>query len=478
MCDGARRPPLVQKGAEVTAVAGSAPLLPGSTLLGSALDMRADMLGTCERAFHDHGDVVRIGLGPARIGRELTFVFHPDGAQRVLAGNAANYRKENVFYAEIRHAFGDGLLTSQDDDWQRQKRFLQPLFTHRRVAGYAATMGAEVEDLAGRWRAQPAAVRNLHGEMTGLTLAVVCRVLFGNDIGQALPAVQRWFGPLGEAVRQRSMAPVRLPAGWPVPVNRRLAAARRQLTGVCDQIIRERRADGTATHDMLGLLIDARDSGAALSDSEIRDQVLVFLLAGHETTSTALTYALYLLGRHPDVQRAVRREVDAVDGVPTAAQAAELTYTTMVLKEAMRLFPSAPLTGRRSVAVDTIGGYSIPAGADVAVIPWVTHRHPAFWDEPARFDPERFRPQYEKARHRYAWFPFGGGPRACIGQHFSMLESTIALAGLVQNFTFATRAEPRYTNHITLRPTDGVPVLVEPREQAPVTSGRARPSSR
>ena len=443
---------------------GKPPLVQGSAVLGSALAMSADMLGTCERAFREYGDVVRFRIGPPRIGPEMYFVFHPDGAHRMLAANAANYRKDNVFYAEIRDAFGDGLLTSQDDDWQRQKRFLQPLFTHRRVAGYAAVMGAQVGELVADWQAHPAAVRDMHDAMTRLTLRIVCRVLFGNDLDQALPVVQRWFGPLGESVRRRSMAPMRLPSGWPTPVNRRLTRARRELFEVCDEIIRDRRARDAGEQDMLGLLLAARDSGAAMTDAEVRDQVLVFLLAGHETTSTALTYTLYLLGRHPQVQSRVRAEADAVGGVPTAEQAATLTYTTMVLKEAMRLYPSAPLTGRRCVADDELGGYLIPAGADVVVAPWVTHRHPAFWDDPERFDPERFTPEREKARHRYAWYPFGGGPRACIGQHFSMLESTIALAALVQNFEFAAAPEvPPYTNHITLRPTGTVPVRVAPR---------------
>jgi cytochrome P450 len=444
-------------------MAGIPPLVPGSLLLGSALDLRADTLGSCERAFRDHGDAVRFHIGPPRLGRELWATFHPDGAHHVLAGNAGNYRKDTVFYREVRDAFGDGLLTSQDDDWQRQKRFLQPLFTHRRVAGYADTMAVQIEDLIGQWRAQPATVRDMDDAMTRLALRIVCRVLFGNDTDQAIPVVKQWFGPLGGAVRQRSVAPVRLPRSWPTATNRQLERARRELFAVCDQIISDRRSRSTSEPDMLGLLIDARDSGTAMTDAEVRDQVLIFLLAGHETTSTALTFALYLLARHQDVQAEVRAEVDEIDGVPNAAQAA-LPYTTMVLKETMRIFPSAPLTGRRSVADDEISGYLFPAGSDVLLAPWVTHRHPEFWESPQVFDPLRFTPEREKGRHRYAWFPFGGGPRACIGQHFSMLESTIALAGLLQNFTFtATGDEPKYTSHITLRPTTAVSVLVEPR---------------
>src|SRR5690242_15010614 len=374
---------------------GKPPVLPGSFLLGSAPDMRADMLGTCERAFRDHGDAVRLRIGPPRLGRELWMTFHPDGVQHVLAGNSANYRKDTVFYSEIRDAFGNGLLTSQDDDWQRQKRFLQPLFTQRRVAGYADTMAVQINDLIDQWRAQPTTVRDMDDAMTRLAMRIVCRVLFGKDIDQAIPAVQRWFGPLGAAVRKRSVAPLRLPHSWPTPTNRRLTHAQAELFAVCDQIISDRRAGNSGEQDLLGLLIDARDSGTAMTDAEVRDQVLVFLLAGHETTSTALTFALYLLARLPDVQQKVRAEVDEIGGVPNSTEAATLSYTAMVHKETMRIFPSAPLTGRRSVADDEISGYLVPAGSDVVVAPWVTHRHPAFWESPEVFDPSRFTPERE-----------------------------------------------------------------------------------
>ncbi len=441
------------------------PIVPGSFLLGSALDLRRDMLGTFERAFAEQGDVVRFLAGPPGMRQGLYVLFHPDAAHRVLASFSANYRKENVFYSEVRNGFGDSLLTSQDDEWQRQKRFLQPLFRPKQVDGYAADMSEQVDGVARRWRSRPASTVDLHEEMTRLTLATVCRILFGEDLGRALPVVQREFAPLGEAVLRRTMAPMRLPVGVPSPVNRRLTRARVALYGVCDEIVARRRASGDRQQDMLGLLLDARDGDSALTDTEVRDQVLVFLLAGHETTSTALTFTLDLLGRHPDVQRRVRAEVDAVVGAatPTAQHAAALEYTAMVLKEAMRLYPSAPVIGRRAVADDEICGYRIPAGSDVWVSPWVIHKHPDFWDEPARFDPERFAAGQEKARHRYAWLPFGGGPHACIGQHFSMLESAIAVAMLVREFEFtAPPGEPPYTNHITLRPTDGVPSLVTP----------------
>jgi cytochrome P450 len=443
--------------------------------MGSAGALRQDMLGFCWRAFGDHGDVVRVFAGPPGRRAEIYFTFHPEGAQRVLASSAANFRKDNRFYGEVRGAFGDGLLTSQDEEWQRQKRFLQPLFTARRVAEYADVMGHQVVHLTEQWRQRPAGTVDLHAEMTRLTLQIVCRALFGADVGPVLPVVRQAFGPLGASVRARGLSPVRLPLAWPVPVNRRLVTARQALHGACDEIIARRRAaagagagaDGGA--DLLGLLLAARDDGAALTDTEIRDQVLVFLLAGHETTSTALTFTLHLLGRHTDIQQRVRDEVDTVvgDRVPTSADALALPYTTMVLKEAMRLYPPVPSLGRRATEAADLCGYQVPAGSDVVLVPWVIQRHPEFWDEPDRFDPQRFTPEQEKARHRYAWFPFGGGPRACIGQHFSMLESAIALAVLIRSFDFvAPPTDPACTNHITLRPLAGVPSQVTPRQPA------------
>jgi cytochrome P450 len=440
-----------------------APVVPGSLLLRPTADRRPDMLGGCERAFAAHGDAVRVVAGPPGLRRELCFLFHPDAAHRVLAAGAANYRKDNVLYGEVRALFGDGLLTSQDEHYQRQRRFLQPLFTAQRVAGYAATMAGAVDELASRWKGRVDGVVDLDEHMTRLTLRIVCRVLFGADVDSAVPVVQRAFGPLGEAVRRRAAAPVRLPLWIPTAVNRRGLRAQRALYGVCDEIISRRRAAGGGPEDLVGLLLNARVDGTALTDAEIRDQVLIFLLAGHETTSTALTYTLHLLGRHPKVQRRVREEINASLGerVPTAADALALPYLTMVLKEAMRLYPSVPFISRRAVADDDVCGYRLRAGTDVVLAPWVVHRHPQFWPDPARFDPDRFTPEREKTRHRYAWFPFGGGPRACVGQHFSMLESAITVAILVRDFEFTAPAgEPARTNHITLRPTHGVPSVV------------------
>jgi cytochrome P450 len=428
-----------------------------------------DTPGTLEQLRRDYGDAVRIDAGPPGLRSTSYALFHPDAVHRVLATQADDYRKDNRFYVEVRATVGDGLLTSQDDVWLRQRRFIQPLFTRRRIATYAATMSEEAEAVALRWRepARTGAPVDVHEEMSRLTLRVVGRVLFGGDTESALPAVAASFPVLGDHARHRAYNPASPPRSWPTPANRRANAARRTLYGVCDRLIAARRAAGE--DDLIGLLVSARDDGEALGDAEIRDQVLVFLLAGHDTTAIALTFALHLLGRHPEARARVQEEVDEVLGerTPGAGDVERLAYTTMALKEAMRLYPPAWATGRRTVEGDEIGGYRLPPGADVIVSPWVTHRHPEFWPDAERFDPERFSPAQEATRHRHAYFPFGAGPRACIGQYFAMLEAVLALSVLLRDYDVTSlAAHAPLLPRITLHPAGAVPCRLVARRAA------------
>lgn len=445
------------------------PSPPGLPLIGSALELRRDLLGLLLRAMREHGDVVRFWAGPP--GARIAFytVYHPDMVQRVLASESGRYRKDNQFYAEVRWAVGDGLLSSQDERWRRQRRLTQPLFTARRVAAAVPSMVAETDRLTQRWHpaAQRGGIVDLHAEMTRLTMLVVARAVFGADLEEILPTVGEAFPPLAEYTLTRGFAPLRVPRSWPTPANRRATDAKRALYRVVDGIIAHRRAAPTGTDDLLTLLLDARDpqTGQALDDAEIRDQVLVFLLAGHETTATTLTMALHLLGRHPQAQAKVRAEVDTVLGgrIPMADDLAGLSYTTMVIQEAARLYPAAYIIGRRTPDGDRIGDFSLPPRAEVYVCPWATHRHPEFWERPDRFDPERFTPERVRARHRYAWFPFGGGPRACIGQYFSVVESLTALALLLRAYHVDTPpADIPLAAKITLRPASPVPCRLTP----------------
>ncbi|MFD7612338.1 cytochrome P450 [Streptomyces sp. NPDC059828] len=443
----------------MTAADGRIPGPAGAPLLGSLLDLKRDSLGTYLNACHEHGDIVRFTAGPPGLRMELYGVFSAEGAQQVLATDAAGFRKDNAFYQEVRESFGNGLLTSQDDDYMRQRRLVQPLFTRRRVDGYAGAVTDETAALLARWKDSPGGTVDVVDEMTGLALRAVARILFGTDVEEAVHVIERCFPVIGNYTLRRGYSPLNPPRSWPTPANREAATATRELYGVCDRIIEQRRAEGDEAKgdDLLTLLAQAQSAeDGSLDASEIRDQVLIFLLAGHETTATSLAFALHLLARHPELQARARAEAVGVlaGRTPEAYDVDALPYLTQVLKEAMRLYPAAPVIGRQAVAAIEVGGYEIPAGADVIVAPWVTHRHPRYWEEPDRFDPDRFAPGREKDRPRYAWFPFGGGPRACIGQHFSMLESVLALSMILREYELeALDTEVPVTAEITLRAT-------------------------
>ncbi|KPI03776.1 Unspecific monooxygenase [Actinobacteria bacterium OV450] len=451
------------------------PALAGIPLVGSLFDLKSDSLGTYLRARQQHGDVVRITAGPPGLRAELYCVFSAEGAQQVLAAESANFRKDNAFYQELRDSFGNGLLTSQDEDYLRQRRLVQPLFTKRRVDGYAGAVAAETRAVVESWERAPDAVIDVGEEMMRLALRAVARILFGTDVEATVDVVDRCFPVITEYVLRRGYSPANIPRTWPTPGNKRAAAAMDELYAVCDRIIAERRGRNGATagdggegegEDLLSLLAAATSTDDAQFDAaELRDQVLIFLLAGHETTATSLAFSLHLLARHPEQQARAREEVCRVlgDRTPEAADLDRLPYLTQVLKEAMRLYPAAPVIGRGSVAATEVGGHGVPAGSDVILAPWVTHRHPRYWPDPDRFDPDRFTPEAEAGRPRYAWFPFGGGPRACIGQHFSMLESVIALAMVLRAYEFeAVDTEVPVRAGITLRADGPIRCRIRP----------------
>jgi cytochrome P450 len=449
--------------------AGAIPGPRGLPLLGSSLDLLRDPLGTYERAMRTHGDVVRFVVGPP--GRRLVLhgVFEPDQVRQVLADHANT--KDMTFYTTAAETLGDGLLTSDGERWRRQRRIIQPLFTRQLMDAWAAAMAEEATRLVASWDRAAADGRpvDLHREMTGFTLRVIGRLVFGTDVDAAVGQVRVAFPVLNRYIHRRIVAPVRWPRSWPTPANRRADRARGALDAVVDQIIARRRAGPARPEadDLVARLLAARDpdTGDRLDDTEVREQVLLFLLAGHETTATALTFTLHLLGHHPEEQRRVRDEAREVlgDRAPTAADAAALARTTRVVKEALRLYPPLYGIGRRTVADGTVGVYLLPAGSVLLVSPWATHRHPRHWERPDRFDPDRFTPEREAGRHRYAYLPFGGGPRACLGAHFAMLEAVVATATIVGGYRLETTPAPvPLATGITLRPAAAVPCALTP----------------
>ena len=419
------------------------PTHPGSFLLGSAKELITNQVTFMESLHASGDDLVRVVIGPPGGRREMFISHTPAGAELLLSAKTyAGFRKDNALYDEVRMVLGDGILTAQDEEWLRQKRFIQPLFTKSRVDGDLDTMLAAIDLTAQEWGA--GAELDLGEAMMRMTLRIVGRVLFGDDTARLEDAVHEHFPVAAEGMLNRAIYPKRMPLTWPLPpVNRRTYRAQQALFEVCDDIIARRRVGESSGNDLVGALIDARDGTDQLSDDEVRDQILIFLLAGHETTSTSLTFAFHLLGRHPDVQEKVREEVRQVlgEGAPTATQVhTQLPYTSAVLKEAMRLYPAVPINGRLVVEDAEVDGHQIPAGSDFLVSTWTIHRRPDLYPDPLTFDPTRFLPENDRGRGRYDWLPFGAGPRACIGQHFSMLESVAALATLVRDFEFTAPA--------------------------------------
>lgn len=438
--------------------------------LRPVLGLRRNAVEYAESTWREHGDVVRMVIGPPRLDREVWWLHHPDAAARVLSGSSwRSYAKRDQVHREITTWLGPGLLTAEGEEWTRQRRFLQPLFTRTSVDGYAALMVEEIEKVVGAWDVSDSPTVDLGVQMQRLTLRVVVRALFGDSADEVAPHVRASFPAVSDTIMRRGLGAVRLPAGIPTPRVRRGRAARDALFRVCEDIVTARREGRTSGEtDLLSRLLAARDGDDRLTDAEVRGQVLTFLIAGHETTSTALTFALHLLGRHPQVQDRVRAEVREVLGHarPTAALTASLPETTAVLKEAMRLYPSAPILGRLAVEDDEVMGHHVPARTTVVVVPWTIHRHPEVWQDPLVFDPSRFTAAGSRPapQHRYAWMPFGGGPRGCIGQHFSMVEAVLALALVLREHRVVSLADAdhvRVSSLITLFPTEPVLARVD-----------------
>jgi cytochrome P450 len=423
-----------------------APVYRGHPLLGAAPDFRRDPFDTLLRAAR-LGPVVRFRVPPGVPIRSYG-LFSPECAQRVLVQETGGYTKDSAPYQEVAAAFGNGLLTAQREEWHRQRRFVAPLFTPRRLEqDYVPTLVAEGTLLRDRWLTAPEATLDVHAASVRYTLRAVGRMLFGADLDPLLPAFGPAFAQLNVHLRQRLTASLLAPRSWPTPGNLRGRKAQRSLYGMVDAIIADRQAAGRSEDDLLGRLLAARhaETGEGLTAGEVRDQVLIFLLAGQETTSTTLAFALQFLALHPQVQRRVAAEAAGVldGGPPTGDAVRTMPYTQQVVKETMRLYPPAYAVSRYTHDGDVVGGVEILPESNVAVGTFALHRSPQLWPDPNRFDPDRFAPAQVESRHRYAWLPFGAGPRVCIGAQLAMIEATVAIALLTHRHVIVAARRDR-----------------------------------
>jgi cytochrome P450 len=402
----------------------------GLPLLGNLWQVQRDRLSLMASALARHGDAVRLRMGP----KTLYLFNHPDHAKYVLSENHANYRK-GLGLVHARRALGDGLLTSEGELWRRQRRAVQPAFQRERVAAAGPVIAEEAERMLARWRARPGTTVDLVSELTQLTLGVLGRSLLNVDLSASAS-----IGQAFEAVQDQAMFEMvtlnAVPAWLPLPHQLRFRRARRELDRLVEQLVTARSAAGGPAGDDLLLRLVAATGASGPGRRQLRDELVTLLLAGHETTASTLGWTCYLIEQRPDVFERLHAEAASQlgDRRPTGEDLARLPYTTRVIEEAIRLYPPVWMLTRRAVADDRVGGYRVPAGADVLICTYTLHRHPEYWDRPGAFDPDRFQPDRVAARPRYAYIPFGAGPRFCVGSNLGLLEAVLVLAMLVRDF--------------------------------------------
>jgi cytochrome P450 len=441
-------------------VPNRAPGPKGTFLLGSLPQMRRGGFTFMRELQQRYGDVVRFRIGPI----EVHLVSSVSGIKHVLQDNYRNYVKSRAF-EKVKALVGEGLLTSEGDFWLRQRRLAQPAFHKQRIEGFARTMTDETTRMLASWEvnAEKGEPFDVSREMTALTLTIVTRTLFSSGLSQQeIDTVARVLPPLLAATVARTNMPLDFLERLPTPGNRRFAQYRAELDRIVYRVIEARRASGETPGDLLGMLMEARDeeSGEHMSDTQLRDEAITLFLAGHETTANLLSWAWMLLSQHPEVRARLEEEVDRVlqGRVPTAVDARALDYTNRVIQETQRHYPSVWATGRRALADDVIDAYRMPAGKNVILNFYNLHHHPAYWDEPMHFDPDRFLPERSEGRPKHAFVPFGAGPRMCIGNTFALMEAALVLATVAQRYRLelASTYPIAIEASATFRPKHGV----------------------
>ncbi|MEK6303417.1 MAG: cytochrome P450 [Acidobacteriota bacterium] len=437
----------------------------GKPFLGHLTMFRRDPLKFLLDSAIEFGDVVHFKFGP----QDIYLLNHPDYVKDVLVTNNRNFVKSRGL--EMAKKFlGEGLLTSEGEFHRRQRRLAQPAFHRQRINAYAAVMTGYGAQTRSRWTSGETV--DISQEMMRLTLAIVGKTLFDADveaeagqIGKALTDVMQLF--------ERITSPFAgLLEKLPLPSNIRWLRAKQRLDSTMYRIINERRASGEDRGDLLSMLLLAQDEegdGTGMTDAQLRDEAMTLFVAGHETTANALTWTWYLLSQHPEVEAKLHEELDAeLPGrLPTADDVTRLSYTEMVLAESMRLYPPAWTLGRRVLNDYQVGEYVIPSGSIVLMSQWVMHHDSRFYAEPFKFDPERWTAEARETRPKFAYFPFGGGPRVCIGEQFAWMEGVLLIATIAQQWKMRLAPGHRVETKpmITLRPKYGMRMIVEAREQ-------------
>jgi len=448
-----------------TTASRQAPLPPewkGSTILGVMREFNRDQLAFITR-LRSLGDVVRARF----LYVPAYFIYHPTDIEYLLVTNAKNFRKamslrSNFFYRLV----GNGLLTSEGEFWRRQRRLAQPAFHKQRISNFGEVMVEYTERMLAGWKAGE--TRDLHRDMMRLTLEIVVKTLFDANVSGDIDNVGRVLSEIVKPFASQATLKWIIDNRLPTPGHRQFHRSVGEIDQIIYRIIAERRASAVDKGDLLSMLLQAQDEdGSHMTDAQLRDEVITLFLAGHETTALALSWTWYLLATNKDVEVKFYKELDCVlnGRLPELNDLPHLRYTEMIAKETMRLYPPAFGLGREAIAECEIGGYRIPRKTQVFTFQWATQRDPRFFDRPDEFHPDRWTPEFVEQLPKFAYFPFGGGPRVCIGNYFAMMEMILLMATIGRRFKFdlAPDANVELYPAMSLRPKNGVRVVVNQR---------------
>ena len=433
----------------------------GKPIMGVMREFNRDTLGFIERC-RDFGDVVRTRF----LWVHAYFLYNPADIETLLTTNARSYRKAESLRSPFFHRLvGNGLVTSEGDFWRRQRRLAQPAFHRQRISSYGDIMVQYAQRMIANWHdGEP---RDLSRDMTRLTLEIVVKTLFNSDVSKDADHIGQVLTSLVKPFASQATVKWILDNRLPTPGHRKYFNAVSEIDRIVFRIIAERRASGYDEGDLLSMLLQAQDDdGTRMSDAQLRDEVMTLFLAGHETTALALSWSWYLLASHPEAEQKFHAELDDVLGgrTPAVSDMSNLKYTEMIAKEAMRLYPPAYAVGREAIEETEIGGFRVPKGTQLFAFQWVTHRDPRYFDDPAAFKPERWTSENSEPLPKYAYFPFGGGPRQCIGNYFAMMEIVLLLATIGQRFRFTLADEKvEVLPVLSLRPKSGIKVTLHQR---------------
>lgn len=423
----------------------------GKPIIGTGLEFRSDPLEYPRKLHQEYGEIVKTKLGTYK----AIFLFNPDHIKYVLATNHANYHKGED-YKFLKEVLGDGLVTSEDDIWRRHRQIIQPIFHTDQLIEFIPQFNTLTDQFIATW-IQKGEINNFN-EMSALTASIVTKTILGADIELNVQEISEAVSFLTLHIQDRMESLLPIPYFIPTPENRKYKHEMSIINRIVDDIIQKHKTNKKNSSDILSkLLLVNTNSSEILTDKEIQDEIRTFFIAGHETTATALTWTHYVLAKYPEVRIKVINEIQAILGKendPTYEDIKKMTYLDQVINEVMRLYPPIYTFGREPLKNDIIDDYSIPAGSLIIISQYVTHRDPLIWENPDEFNPDRFEEENIKKIHKYAYFPFGGGPRTCIGKHFALLEMKILLIKIYQKCYFELKSSENINPfpHFTLRP--------------------------